>query len=350
MEISTRKLMSVLTLFGLSNIVYAQAPPTQGEIDQYVAGMASDFNQYMDNYMDPFLQGLGYGFNNGWYNTARPHKSLGFDLTISANLALVPTASQSFKFIPENYKVLDLADANSDVLPTVMGGKTTTEIRSVFDKTDPNSPYVTFPVLDGIKDDLPTKLVAVPSPIVQIGVGIVKGTELKVRWIPTVSGIDGLDYNYWGLGVMHSISQWIPVVKDLPFLDISGFIGYTNVGLSYTLPEGTIDGSDQMAEFGVKTFNYQLVASAKASVITGFIGIGYDNFKTNLAMKGTYDFEVPGTGQTSQLENPVDLDAKGGGFRATVGARLKIAILTLHGSYTLQGYNTINAGIGFSFR
>ena len=343
MKTTTIRIFLIALFFGISNLSFAQ-------YEDYVDGVAKDFNQYMDNYMDPLLQGLGYGFNNGWYNTARPHKSLGFDLTISGNLALVPVASQSFKLVPDNYEVFDLSDPNDDEFPTVMGGTTDNEIKAVLDKSDPNSAYVIFPTLNGIKDDLPTNLVAVPSPIVQVGIGIVKKTELKVRWVPTIKNDAGIDYKYWGLGVMHSVSQWIPVVKDLPFLDISGFIGFTNISLAYELDEGTIEGSNQMAEFGVQTFNYQVVASATASVFTGFIGIGVDDFKTNLKMNGTYSIEVPGTGTKEDIVNPVDLDAKGGGFRATVGARLKLAILTLHGSYTLQGYNTINAGIGFSFR
>lgn len=343
MKTITIRIILFLSFFGISNISFAQ-------YDDYINGVTSDFNQYMDSYMDPLLQGLGYGFNNGWYNTARPHKTFGFDLTISGNLAYVPVASQSFILNPDNYENFDLADPNNNEFPTIMGGTTTNEIRAVLDKSDANSPYVVFPTLDGIQGDLPVDIVAVPSPIVQLGVGIVKGTEVKIRWVPTIKNDAGIDYHYWGLGVMHSVSQWIPVVKDLPFLDISGFIGFTNVSLAYELEPGTIDGSDQMAEFGVKTFNYQVVASATVSVITGFVGFGYDDFKTNLGMNGTYLVEVPGTGTQEPIENPVNLDAKGGGMRATVGARLKLAILTIHGSYTLQGYNTLNAGIGFSFR
>lgn len=343
MKTTTIRIFLISLFFGISNLSFAQ-------YEDYIEGVATDFNQYMDNYMDPLLQGLGYGFNNGWYNTARPHKSFGFDLTISGNLALVPVASQSFMLNPDNYEVFDLQSPDENEFPTVMGGSTTNEIKAVLDKSDPNSAYVIFPSLDGIQDDLPVDMVAVPSPIVQVGIGIVKKTELKVRWIPTINNDAGIDYTYWGLGVMHSVSQWIPVVKDLPFLDISGFIGFTNISLAYELEDGTIDGSDQMAEFGVNTFNYQVVASATASVITGFVGIGFDDFKTNLKMNGTYLVEVPGTGTKEALVDPVNLDAKGGGFRATVGARLKLAILTIHGSYTLQGYNTINAGVGFSFR
>lgn len=365
MKIYTIRLAVLLFFLGLSKLATAQVPIPQDVVDDYVVGITKDFNQYTGRYMNPVLKGLGYGFNNGWYNTARPHKSFGFDLTISVNAAYVPTADQSFKFVPENYEVLDLyVDPTDpvkygDELPTVMGGTTTTELSSYLEKGNPLSPSVSFPVLDGIADDLPVNSVAVPSPIIQLGVGIYKATEIKVRWIPTIENTGGLSYNYFGLGVMHSVSQWIPVLKDMKFLDVSGFVGFTNIDLAFKLDADPDSNplNDQAAGFGVNTMTYEVVGSATFSVITGFIGIGYDSFKSHLDMNGTYEFTVPGVPDPDtggelreQIVNPVALTAKDNGFRANVGARLKLAILTLHASYSLQEYNTLNVGIGFSFR
>lgn len=360
MKISTIKIISLVFLLGVSRLSIAQ---TQEElIANYVTNVTSDFNTYMDAYMDPLLKGLGYGFNNGWYNTARPHKSFGFDLTISVNAAYVPTIDQSFKFNPDDYKAVDLYFDDTDPikygnqLPTIMGGTTETELSSYLVKGNPISPHVDFPVLDGIRDDLPVNSVAVPSPIIQLGVGIFKGTEVKVRWVPTIEGIEGLNYKYFGLGVMHNVSQWVPVLKNMKFLDVSAFVGYTGIDLAFKLDSDpdTNPLDDQVGVFGVNTITYEVVGSATFSVLTGFVGIGFDNFKTNLGMNGTYEFKVPVPDPNIEIkervENPVNLEAKHSGFRATVGARLKLAILTLHGAYTFQEYNTLNVGLGFSFR
>ncbi len=356
MKIFTTRTIGILILIGISRLSIAQTIPPE-VIDDYTEGVTKDFNQYMGFYTEPLFKGLGYGFNNGWYNTAKPHKSLGFDLTISFNAAFVPDADQVFTFTPSNYEVLDLASGEeSTTFPTIMGGTTDEEVRAYLEKGNALSPYVQTPVLDGIKEDFPTDAIAVPSPIIQLGVGIYKGTEIKVRWVPTINVEDNLDYTYWGLGVMHSISQWIPVMKELKFLNVSGFVGFTKIEVDYDLDSGDpFDGADQNANFGVNTMTYELVGSATFTVFTGYIGLGYDNFKTNLNMNGRYDVRVPGTdtgsGNTiAEIENPVDLTTKDDGFRATVGVRLKFAIFTLHGAYTLQGYNTLNVGLGFSFR
>ncbi len=359
MKFSTTRIIAIIIILGFSRLSSAQNIPP-AVTDTYVDNLITDTDKYIGHYMDPFLKGLGYGFNNGWYNTAKPHKSFGFDLTISANAAYVPEIDQSFTLVPGDYNAFTTIDGNNTDLPTVMGGTTTTEIRSYLAKDDPDpvlsSLYVQVPVLDGIRDRIPINALAVPSVIVQLGVGIYKGTEVKVRWVPTIQNDEGLDYKYFGLGVMHSVSQWVPVLSDLKFLDVSGFIGFTNISVVYDLPPGDpFAGVDQKVDFGVNTITYEVVGSATVSVITGFVGLGFDNFKTNLDMLGQYDIRIPGTdvgsGETIQtLNDPITLAAKHNGFRATVGARLKLAILTLHAAYTLQEYNTLNAGIGFSFR
>lgn len=361
MKIYTFKIIGIALLLGVPRLSQAQVIPPE-LVDNYVVGLTSDLNQYMGNYMNPLLKGIGYGFNNGWYNTARPHKSFGFDLTISANAAFVPVIDQSFKFIPENYQVLDLTSDPSmtDDFPTIMGGTTTNEVRAYLSKDDPDpilsSLYVQSPILDGVREDFPVDAVAVPSPIIQIGVGILKKTDIKVRWVPTINRTENFKYTYFGLGVMHSVSQWIPVMKDIKFLDVSGFVGFTNIDLTYVLEPGKINGANQEANFGVNTITYEMVGSATFSVFTGFVGLGYDSFKTNLNVNGDYEIKIPGAidGDGNQLTevitDPVALNTNSGGFRATVGVRLKLAVITLHSSYTLQEYNTLNVGLGFSFR
>ncbi len=361
MKISAFKIIGITLLLGIPRLSQAQDIPPE-LVNNYVVGLTSDLNQYMGNYMNPLLKGIGHGFNNGWYNTARPHKSFGFDLTISANAAFVPVSDQSFRFIPENYQVLDVTGDPSmtDDFPTIMGGATTNEVRAYLSKDDPDptlsSLYVQSPILDGIREELPVDAIAVPSPIIQLGVGIFKKTEIKVRWVPTIEQTGNLQYKYFGLGVMHSVSQWIPVMKNIKFLDVSGFVGFTNIDLTYTLEPGQVNGANQEANFGVNTITYEVVGSATFSVFTGFIGLGYDSFKTNLNVNGDYEIKIPGATDadgnqlTEIITDPVALNASSGGFRATAGVRLKLAILTLHGAYTFQEYNTLNVGIGFSFR
>ena len=43
----------------------------------------------LESYFSP-LNGFGSGLNNGWYNTTKPHKPLGFDITFTLNTVNIP--------------------------------------------------------------------------------------------------------------------------------------------------------------------------------------------------------------------------------------------------------------------
>jgi hypothetical protein len=215
-------------------------------------------------------------------------------------------------------------------------------------------PVGTYPAPNGIADDISAytfNQIAVPSPIIQAGLGLAAGTEIKVRWMPTITNED-FSFNYFGIGGMHSISQWIPVFDDLP-IDISAFVGYTKIDAEYVIPPGNIAGSGQKTQFSVNTLTYQALVSAHISILTAYAGIGMDNFTTNFRMLGTYDLYSTGEGDDFDLSlsDPINLEQSGNSsFRTTLGARLKLAILTIHADYTFREYNTLTAGLGFSIR
>ena len=39
---------------------------------------------------------LGAGLNNAWWTTAKPHKKLGFDISLSITPIIIPDADKSF--------------------------------------------------------------------------------------------------------------------------------------------------------------------------------------------------------------------------------------------------------------
>jgi hypothetical protein len=330
------------------------------QFEDFLKGGTADANVLFNHYMTPLLKGMGYGFNNGWYNTAKPHESFGFDLTISANAAIVPEADQTFIFDNNEYGNTKLrSGASTAILPTLMGGDTEELLLNYIDSPfNPGNdlPIGNYAAPNGIADDIKSELgidkVAIPSPIVQIGLGLVKGTEIKIRWLPTIN-LDDFNYKYFGIGGLHSISQWLPGIKDMEFLDISAFVGYTKVSAGYLIPPGNMEGENQSASLAVNTFTYQILASASISVISGYIGLGMDNYNTTFQMLGTYDPYplAPIPDEDRILTDPIDLRASGNnGFRTTFGARLKLAIITLHFDYTIREYNTMTAGLGFSFK
>lgn len=342
MRLKTIKNFVLLML--VTSVSYGQS----GNISDFLLAGPEDAETLMRSYLSPALKGWGMGYNNGWYNTAKPHKSLGFDLTVSTNFAYVPDDQQTFRFRPQDYNVTRLSSGSDPNLPTVAGGTTTSELIIVADTLGQSIELARYGAIDGIGDDLPAFKNAVPSIVLQAGIGIIKGTELKVRWMPEINR-DDFSTKYFGVGVMHSISQWLPVFKDLPF-DISAFVGYTNIDARYRIPESEFAGTNQIADFKINTFSYQALASVKVSVLTAYIGVGMDSYTTKINLRGSYTYNYPLIGDIT-FDDPVSLEESGNnGFRGTIGARLKLAIITFHADYTFREYNTLTMGVGFSFR
>ena len=318
------------------------------DFETVLQGGIGDANTYLKNYMDPFASSLGNGLANGWYNTARPHKTLGFDLTFNANFAIIPDVASTFTFNADDYNNIRLEDPTQNSLPTFTGGETTNRLE-VFGPREIEGETYTYDATVDAPDgfglsDLPGPL-AVPTPTVQLGVGIVKSTDLIIRLTPEVN-VDGLSFRSFGLGVKHDFKQWIPGMKMLPF-DLSALVGFNRISTTYQIDEQ----AGQFAEFGVSATTVQAIISKKLLFFTPYAGLGFNVINSNLAMKGDYEF-TDGDGNPFVITDPIDINFDGsGGPRFTVGARVKILwALALNVDYTFQRYNTLSVGFGLNIR
>jgi hypothetical protein len=64
---------------------------------------------------------------------------------------------------------------------------------------------------------------------------------------------------------------------------------------------------------------------------------------------GSYDIGATPIGNLT-LVDPVSIDLRESSFRSTLGMRLKLGVLTLHGDYTIQKRKVFSTGVGISFR
>ena len=138
---------------------------------------------------------------------------------------------------------------------------------------------------------------------------------------------------------MHDVTQYLPAEKLLPF-DLSVFLGYTNLESYVNIDEA----AGQTAEFNANAWTVQGVISKKVLFFTAFAGLGYSNSNVDFNMLGDYSTE------TSTFTDPISLNYKNAGIRTNIGVRIKLLFLTITGEYAIQEYNTLTAGVGFSFR
>ena len=343
----------LLTLFNTS-----QAQDQGGPIDM-LQGASEDASTFLNSYFSPIFKGIGYGFNGGWYTTAKPHNPLGLDLSLSFNLAYVPKSDYYFTFRNSDYNKFQLASGTEAKTPTVLGLRESGP--SILVKGDP--PYDSYVIADflapegaGLKQEIGFN--AVPTPVLQLGIGLIKNTDLKIRYVPDlVSDFDGnnVDYSIWGIGLMHDLTQWIPVVDKLP-IDISLFASYSSLRTDILMVDSGFPGTNQRIEAKVKGLNVEALVSKKIAVLTVLAGLGYTKATTGFDLLGTYEVTypnappIPGYDPTMTLEDPVQISTKEGSVKLTGGIRLQFAVLELHGTYSFQGYNVLNAGLGLTIR
>ena len=378
-------ILLLLSSFTFTNNAYSQFEQV-GDILK--AGQA-DANKFLEAYLTPVGRAWGYDLGGGWYNSPATHKTLGFDVTFSMNFATVPEIDMSFDINELGLEKITSATAGNE-FPTVTNGNeddfNSIEITETLTRTVDlpgggeqtfSEEYQVLPPTDIKGFDIPV-ISGIPLPTLNAGIGIIKNTELVARFIPTVGIGDFGNIGLWGIGVKHDILQWIPVVKKFPFLKASAFAGYTTMNLGidipYTPPEvddpaGYENPENQRFESTLSAFHGALLVGAKLPVVTPYLSLGITKSQFDMNVLGEFALPKPQTVYDQNdvptgiettldadddqytLQDPVSISISNK-LNPSVGAgvRVKLAVITLYGQYTVQEYPMISGGLGVSFR
>ena len=338
---------------------------TQGlnNIDIFDGGV-KDGQAILTEYIRPWVNAFGVDLNAGWYNTARPHKPGGVDVTFTVNVTRVPASAKTFDLAAIDFENLHVAGSNT-MAPTVAGSSDEGPLLEyVTGNGNDSITLASFHSPGGTEFDL------IPSPMLQGGIGLPAGTEIIGRLlIPVKVPGTSAKVSLWGVGLKHSLRQWIPVIKRLP-VGLSVFGGYTRMKVysgfqlepdSYEYLEQfrPADFTGQEISTVMQAYTFDLLVSTAFPVINVFGGIGYSRTQTNINVNG--NIPIPGFHPDISTTRPVftDEDIKRvpgmkitnqSGLRINAGIRLKLAVVTIHGDYTWADYSIYTAGIGLSFR
>lgn len=286
----------------------------------------SDFRVLSKAYLEPFGKSFGTSLNNGWYNSAAPHKLFGFDITFNTAVVLPASGDREYDVSKLDLKYWELSDPANSMAQSVTGDKTSGPTL-----TDKATGLASMPLPQG------ANLRFVSAPIVQIGVGLPFHTEVIGRFFPKVDMGSMGKFSLWGVGVKNEFKEFIPGFKKVP-IDISILLGYTKFKSTFEV------ANNQNLNFEATGFTGRLLISKSIPVLTVYAGAGYNKSTTNVALKGTY------TVGAVSLTDPLDLEFKNTGFIANVGLRIKLALIAFHFDYAFSDYGVFNAGVGINFR
>jgi hypothetical protein len=329
-----------------------------------LTGGAGDAEKIAGAYLSPFTDAFGVNLNSGWFNTAKTHKLFGLDLTISGNVAIVPTDAKSMNLTNLGLSGIVVGGSES---PTIAAGTATVGGRLRYQEGGNTLAIIDLPKGAGLG--------YVPSPVLQVGVGLPYNTEIIGRFVPEVNmGLIG-KAGLWGVGIKHGIKQYIPGLSRTPSLNLSIMGGYTrfNTGAALNFQPSHVNATDmtspgisfadQNLELAIESYTANILASFDIPVLTVYAGAGMNTSTSNLKMLGYYPVpELDGTTRVvtdqSALLDPVDMKFNGNNGKinpqVTGGLKLKISVVHIYGGYTYSlsnsSYQVVTAGIGVSLR
>ena len=297
-----------------------------GQLNKILPSDIEQGEKLIEAYFTPMTGSFGSGLNSGWYNTAKPHSLGGFDLTFTLNTVIIPGSAKTFNIKNAGGDVFTSEDTEAS---TILGSSDATKMKYFNESTGLD---VEFEMPGGLKTP------AIPLPMIQAGIGLIKNTAIDIRYMPMLNVGDNINVNLFGVGLKHDLLQWIPGIGDAIPMSLSLQGGYTSLNTEIEIAE---------QEVSLKTMatTINLIASKKILMLTGYIGLGYNSATTTFATDANFDLGG------IQFDEKIEVDFESNkNLRTNIGLRLNMTIVTIQADYTFAEYPTATLGVGVSLR
>ena len=289
----------------------------------------NDAQAFLQEYLNPLGNALGAITNNGWYNSAKPHKVLGFDATFTLSVLNVSDEKKSFD--PNSISNFSSSETST---PTILGSG--------------DGAIVQY---DGEEFKLPNQKTSFSTlilPNFHFGLGILKKTELNGRFIPNYNydlGFFGKgEIGMWGVGFKHDLLQWIPIIGNAIPISLSLQAGHTQLNSELSI-------LDQEVNIDVQATNLNIILSRKLLMLTGYTSFGY-NFSTTTFSAGenindSENFNL----NELEIDLPIEMTFENNNeFRANVGLSFNLAVVNINANHTFSKYPVTTLGLGVGLR
>ena len=304
-------LVITVTIFlsaGMGSITFAQE--NGDELDNFLEQVGKG---QAESYLQPLASGLGASMNSDLYHTAATHAPGGFDITLKAMVAKIPTDQLKFTAnLPAQTLFINgqqiFLPARTEEWSTVLGPERPDNLPD--DNLNPG----------GIDFDL------VPFAVPQLSVGLPYHLDAMIRFfsydVPDLGTV-----KVFGIGGKHNLKRHFKI-PTFPDLSIQYFYQ-------------TFDVGDFIS---AKTWALNLHVSKSIPILTGFAGVGIEN--TNFEYDYTLENDqLPDSG--TRISGSIDTEMAA---RFVAGIRIKLGFFTLNGSLGLGKLTTVSGGLGITFR
>ncbi len=277
------------------------ASPVLAQVDSNLSTLTGP---NAEGYLSPLPTALSATLNSAIFRSGYVPES-GFTFALEAKAMMVEFDDEDRTYTPEAVEGFETIEA-----PTIIGDETGAT------SDGPGGSVIDYP------GGFDQEKFAFATP--QFTIGAIKGTQAIFRWIVyDISESDFDDFDLWGAGLQHSISQWF---GEYPVVDVAVGFMYQE----FKIDEETIDASTWTVNVtGSKRFGGSVYFEPYA-------GLGYDS----LSMTTEYENTSLSETITVDFEDQNDV-------HVAFGAGVGFPGVKLHAEYTIAAENAFAGGISF---
>jgi hypothetical protein len=297
------------------------------------------FNEsVIDKYYSPINKIVYTSATGAWYNNAKNHKPLGFDVMV--NIAYMPVPNNKFEFYTEHVA----SDEGS--LPTVLSDK---------------SAYL----LSSYGGDSYAMLLSQEKTInshftsnISANLGLFKGSEIAVKYMIPFTNFYGKSTS-WGLGYKNDIFETFnisvpPVFATSVLFSYSNYkikqVQYYNESISSNSILPVINKTeDKYLKINNDIFMLAPVFGVNMPVISFYGSVGIIFVKRNYKFYGEYLVREDDSiilRDNFEVKSQINKSA----VRYNAGARLRLGLIAINIDYNYTGYSLYNLGLGITLR
>ncbi len=327
-------------------------------------GGIHDGSLLIRHYVRPWQEAFSLDLNAGWFHTAKVHELGGVDVMVSASMTVVPQDARTFDLSAVGFDTLKVAGGDP-VAPTVAGPTAEGPELYYSEMYNGNSVDVArFRAPAGTGYD------HVYTPMLQVGLGLPAGTDIKGRvMIPVDVPRSNSRMSLIGFGIKHDLKQWMQGIEDLP-VAVAFFAGYSHMQIysgfreepdDYTYMEDYRPAhfSGQEIRTILQGYAFDLILSSDIPYVNVYAAVGYFRSWGRMEVNGRIPVPVfdPDLNPDKAIytddhvyrvpDTDLHLDS---GVRVSAGLRLNVSLFVLHLGYAWAGNSVYSAGLGISFR
>ncbi|MGB5927010.1 MAG: DUF6588 family protein, partial [Cyclobacteriaceae bacterium] len=152
--------------------------------------------------------------------------------------------------------------------------------------------------------------------------------------------------NQYGLGIRHSVKEYIPGLNKIPTMSLAVFGAYSAISSDVSVQYPSSSAQYQLLKSSVKGYTGRLLVGFDVPVFSAFMGLGYSSSTVEYALKGNYF--VGDVLDELEEKDPLTVNYDFGKMALDFGVKAKLGIVQIFAAYSPGDYASFSVGAGIT--